>query len=171
MRAARAPALYARRTLHPTKQSKIHLCCDPTEAQQGDARRTKFHWVSNENVDRGKHVEPQSPTCSTIEFRFWKARTPPPKIAVAHFLRACGVAQRSDFARMREETVNAHDSQHCGRWKNIRDRGRPVGGNAKTPGGPTYGRSYTLAPPSSTRQQARERKEIKKELINERTSK
>ena len=94
MRAARAPALYARRTLHPTKQSKIHLCCDPTEAQQGDARRTKFHWVSNENVDRGKHVAPQSPTCSTIEFRFWKARTPPTKIALAHFLRACGVAQR-----------------------------------------------------------------------------
>ena len=33
----------------------------------------------------------QQPNCNTIEFRFWKARTPPPKIAVAHFLRACGV--------------------------------------------------------------------------------
>ena len=54
-----------------------------------------------------------------LDLRHWKARTPPPKTAVAHFLRACGVAQRSDFARRREETVNAHDSQHCGRWENI----------------------------------------------------
>ena len=95
MRAARALRLAARAERYiPPSKARSTFAATPPEAQQGDARRTKFHWVSNENVDRGKHVAPQSPTCSTIEFRFWKARTPPTKIALAHFLRACGVAQR-----------------------------------------------------------------------------
>ena len=51
----------------------------------------------------------RQPTCITIEFRLWKARTPPPKIAVAHFLRACGVAQHSDSTRKRGAIVNAHE--------------------------------------------------------------
>ena len=153
MRAARATARCARRALHPTKQSKIHFCRDPSGGAIG--RRTQNNRLlrleRNRRPRNTRCAANQQPSCNTIDFRHWKARTPPPKTAVAHFLRACGVAQRSDFARRREETVNAHDSQHCGRWENIRDRGHPAGGKAKTPGGPTCGRSYTPAPPRYTK--------------------
>ena len=118
---ARATARCARRALHPTKQSKIHFCRDPSGGAIGRRTQNKrlLRLERNRRPRNTRCAANQQPSCNTIDFRHWKARTPPPKIAVAHFLRACGVAQRSDFARMREETVNAHDSQHCGRWENI----------------------------------------------------
>ena len=125
MRAARALRLAARaeRYIPPSKARSTFAATLRRRSRETNAEKMLWRLERNRRPRNTRCAANQQPTCDTnyhtIDLRHWKARTPPPKTAVAHFLRACGVAQRSDFARRREETMNAHDSQHCGRWENI----------------------------------------------------
>ena len=64
---ARATARCARRALHPTKQSKIHLCRDPSGGAAGRRSQKKCFGISKETVDRGTHDAPQNNNLPVIQ--------------------------------------------------------------------------------------------------------